>query len=146
MLPADVVNNIISFTTPAEIIYHTCFVVKKIYYDQIIVGEKKIEGRLMKSNSSYKDISKDDIIAFRPGQAAKIGCFARVTDIHRFKTFEEMLDFFGFLACLPTCPSKDEAIKVYNSLYKDNESMDVIAFTFDLIPFNSVYRKLQRRT
>ncbi|MBJ24053.1 MAG: hypothetical protein CMB64_05220 [Euryarchaeota archaeon] len=144
-IPVDVVNNIISFTDQ-EIRYRYCFVVNKTHYSNILKSLKTVEGRTAKKQRTYTNLDEGDIIAFRPGQAAKIGCFARVTEVRTFPNFREMIDFFSLNACLPNCKTIDEGISIYHSIKnyeKDATNYGVLGIKFELMEFPQKYRKLK---
>ncbi len=125
--------------------YKYCFVVKKIYYEDIIKGNKTVEGRIADRKRTYMKLTKNDIIAFRPGQGAKIGCFAKIKDVQTFDTFENMLNSVGFSSCLPNCRSVEEGVNVYRSINNyANEEIEkgVVALSFRIIPFQSNYRRI----
>lgn len=107
----------------------------------ILAGEKTVEGRLARGR--FLNFEPGDILRFRedvwrdgrivrsiPDRGA-----AKVTQILRFDTFEEMLRFVGIESVLPRADDLESAVAVYRQFYtpEDEKEHGVLAIFFELV-------------
>lgn len=106
----------------------------------ILAGTKTIEGRLAKPRfvslrvgdeiSIREDLYENNEIVGARANAATIV----ITDIHRFDSFQAMLEALGFEHFRPDDDSIDQALKTYHRYYdqRDENKYGVIALSFRL--------------
>ena len=129
----------ISKTLPIEPIF-AC-TLRDVYVKQILSGEKTYEGRIFSGPfARYKLGTKVRWFA-----GSKSCVVTEVTDLQRFRSFEEMIEKIGYSKLLPQASSVHEAVTTYLSIPRYREralQYGVVAFGVKVIP--DVPRKLKR--
>lgn len=110
---------------------------------QILSGEKTVEGRLGKSKFlkmkvGDKLVLREDV--WRDGAVAEsipnLGTIT-IKQLLYFESFEEMLDAIDFHDVIPNVSTKLEALNVYRQFYslRDETEYGVVAIMFSLEKF-----------
>lgn len=93
---------------------HTC-TLKKIYLDQILSGQKEVEGRI--NSGMFAKMHENESIKFFCGNRSNyIEVICKIKKIENFSSFREMLQSVGYEKCLPTCTSLDQAAQEYSKI------------------------------
>lgn len=108
--------------------------VKEPWFSLIKIGKKKAEGRLNKG--SFSKMQKGDYIIFKNNELnLDRECKVIITDIIKYKTFEEYLINEKIKKCLPGIDTLEEAVSVYRGFYSksDEEKFNILAIKIKVI-------------
>jgi len=102
------------------------------YFSAIASGKKCVEGRLRKPNLASLHVGER--IIFENHANADETLQAKITFLHEYTSFQEMLVSEGVEKCLPGISSLEQALAIYHSFpgYKENESAGVLALGIQL--------------
>ncbi len=87
---------------------------KKVYIHQIRNGAKTIEGRV--NNGMFTRIQVGSVVRFFYMANAADDVHCRVTKVHRYTSFSEMVRTEGYRACIPDATSEAHAIGQYDAI------------------------------
>ena len=88
---------------------------EKRYFDLILSGKKRIEGRLVKP--SRENMKPGDIIVFHDDEGRKIRC--RVKEVRFYDSLEEMVKAEGYKNLVPDAESEEEVFEIYRKFYPE---------------------------
>lgn len=106
---------------------------KKIYVHQIQNGVKTVEGRI--NSGMFKNMKIGDKIRFFYFQNQSDDATCTITDIKKYKNFENMLNNEDYRKCIPDAYDLKSAINAYDAIpgYKERaESAGVLALHIKL--------------
>lgn len=104
------------------------------YYQQILAGQKTVEGRIAKQK--YAQLSAGDSVEFISNDDRTGSIKARVLAVTKYADFAAMLKSEGVSNMLPGIATVDEGVEVYESLgsfRKQVVEYGCVAVRFELI-------------
>ncbi len=103
------------------------------WFSLIKLGLKTVEGRLDMGEFSKFEIN--DIIEWTNDNFNKRRIRTKITNITKYKTFEDYLKNKGIDNCLPGIDNIEDGLSVYYKYYKkkDEEQYGIIAIEFEII-------------
>ncbi len=104
------------------------------YYQQILAGQKTVEGRIAKQK--YKSLSVGDIVSFVSNDNQTSGIKAQVLAVTEYPDFAAMLKSEGVSKMLPGITTIQEGVGVYESLGSFKQQVvkhGCIAIRFEVI-------------
>jgi ASC-1-like (ASCH) protein len=91
----------------------------RLYYDQIYSNQKKVEGRILKSER-YKRIKKGDYIRFSKRESDDT--FEReIIFTKRYNSFRDLMEDQGVENVLPSAKTIDEGVETYRQWYSEEK-------------------------
>ena len=106
----------------------------KKYIHYIQSGEKTVEGRI--NSGMFKNIHERDLLRFFYMANPHDDVYCKVLEKRVFRTFKEMLQHYGFKACVPDEHSLEGTVRVYMRIprYAQKEQQfGVIGFKIELL-------------
>lgn len=104
------------------------------WFTLVCSGKKTCEGRLNKGE--FANMQKDDTIEFYNKDLNKT-CKVIITDIHHYKSFEDMIRKERLKNCLPDGKTKtiEDGVKIYHQFYskEDEDKFGVIGIIMKVI-------------
>ena len=93
-------------------------------------GLKKVEGRL--NRRDFAEMNKGDIIVFWSGEKETDNVIARIEDIRKYDSFEEMVETEGKAQVLPGLEGSKRGAAVYRDFFseEDEKQYGVLAIEF----------------